>query len=296
MFKRISTILVFCFCVLASNAQELNCTVDVNSDQIGRTNKQIFQTLKTSLADFVNKKKWTNQNYTKQERIECGITFVITAQEGNNFAGTLQVNAVRPVYGTSYKSPIFNFKDNNISFEYVEFAPLVFNSITYESNLISLISFYVYTILGVDADTFSEKGGEGYYKQALDIALLAQQGGADGWVAKRNIFNRFGLIDQLLTPAYSEYRLAMYNYHIKGFDVFVDDKKAAQQEIYNAVLLFQKLYTKDQNSFLIRTFFDAKSDEIVDVFSTKTEIDTSNLERILSQISSTNNSKWKKIK
>ena len=290
-------ILLVCFLMFTSvNAQELNCTIDVNSSQIQGTNKQVFQTLQTALTEFMNNKQWTAKKYKQQERIECGMTFIISSVEGNNFKGTLQVNAVRPVFGSTYKSPIFNFKDAEIAFSYIEFEPLNFNATTFVSNLMSLMSFYAYTIIGIDADTFSDKGGSLQYKKAFDIANLAQQGGSDGWTSERNKLNRFALIDQILAPGHKEYRDILYKYHRKGFDVFSKNKKDAKKEILNSILNFSDLFKRNQNSFLIRTFFDAKADEIVSVFNDGPKMNTSKLVNSLTRMSALNNSKWQKIK
>lgn len=296
MLKKRSLFVVFLLLFLKMGAQELNCTIDVNSGQVTGTNKQVFQTLKNALTDFVNKKQWTKKVYKQRERVDCGITIIITSQNSNSFTGSLQVNAVRPVFGSTYKSPVFNFKDSNIAFDYVEFEPLNFNPTIFESNLVSLISFYVYTVLGIDADTFALKGGEEYFQMAMDIANMAQQSGVEGWIAKRNQLNRYSLIDQLTSTLHEDYREAMYLYHRKGFDLFSEKQKEAKQQIYEAIMLFEKLNVKDRNSFLIRTFFDAKSDEIVEVFKEKDNLDTSKLKPLLTRISAVNNTKWKKIK
>lgn len=296
MLKKIGLLVALLFLVLKLEAQELNCVIDINSAQITSSNKQVFKTLENALTDFVNKKQWTNKRYNKNERVDCGISIIISSQNSNSFTGTMQVNAVRPVFNSTYKSPIFNFKDSNVAFDYVEFEPLNFNATIFESNLISLISFYVYTILGVDADTFSLKGGEEYFQMAMDIANLAQQSGVDGWIAKRNQLNRYALIDQLTSTVHEDYRIAMYQYHRKGFDIFSEKKKEAKKEILDAIMLFEQLNVKDRNSFLIRTFFDAKANEIVEVFKEKDNTNTSKLKSLLGRISAVNNTKWKKIK
>ncbi|WP_139959295.1 type IX secretion system protein PorD [Flavicella sediminum] len=284
------------FSLTAINSQELNCTVEINANQIAQTNKQVFETLKTSLTDFINKTQWTNKVYKLNERVDCAMTFVITEQSGNNYSGTLQVNAVRPVFGTSYQSPIFNYMDKTVSFEYTEFEPLVFNATVFESNLISLVAFYVYTILGVDADTFALKGGDEFLKQAIDVANLAQQGGMEGWELKRNQINRYSLIDQLMSNAHQEYREAMYQYHVKGFDILATKQVEGKEKIAAAVLRLEELFSKNRNSMLIRTFFDAKADELVEVFKDGKTVDTSKLKNALRRISSMNASKWQKIK
>nr|WP_193316085.1 DUF4835 family protein [Flavicella marina] len=277
-------------------AQELNCTFSINSDQIGVSNKQVFQTLERALSDFVNKRQWTNKSYKNHEKIECGMTLIINSRNNNTFSGTLQVNAVRPVFGSTYKTPIFNFKDDAISFDYVEFEPLIYNPATFESNLVSLMSYYVYMILAIDADTFQNKGGDVYYEQALDIVNLAQQGNYSGWEAKRNSLNRFSLVDLIMSNAHREYRQVMYRYHRYGMDVFSSEPLGAKVEIKEQLMTFGDLYKRSQNSFLFRIFFDAKSDEVVEVFKSGPKLETKDLRDLLSRVSATNNSKWKKMK
>ncbi|WP_152287946.1 type IX secretion system protein PorD [Flavicella marina] len=296
MFKKHITIFLFFCCVSISMAQELNCTFSINSDQIGVSNKQVFQTLERALSDFVNKRQWTNKSYKNHEKIECGMTLIINSRNNNTFSGTLQVNAVRPVFGSTYKTPIFNFKDDAISFDYVEFEPLIYNPATFESNLVSLMSYYVYMILAIDADTFQNKGGDVYYEQALDIVNLAQQGNYSGWEAKRNSLNRFSLVDLIMSNAHREYRQVMYRYHRYGMDVFSSEPLGAKVEIKEQLMTFGDLYKRSQNSFLFRIFFDAKSDEVVEVFKSGPKLETKDLRDLLSRVSATNNSKWKKMK
>lgn len=291
------TLFIVLFLVFTNvKSQELNCTFSVNADQVGVSNKQVFQTLERALTEFVNKQQWTNKVYKSQEKINCGMTLIITSYTNSkNFSGTLQVNAVRPVFGSNYKTPIFNFKDDAISFEYTEFEPLVYNPSTYESNLISLISYYAYMIIAIDADTFALKGGEVFYQQALDIVNLAQQGGYSGWESKRNSLNRYSLVDLILSNAHREYREILYGYHRSGMDVFANNTEIAKNEIYEQLMNFEKLNKRSQNSFMFRIFFDAKSDEIVDVFSSGPSVNVKDLKRLLNRISAQNSGKWKKI-
>lgn len=296
MFKSYS-VLFFLFVFIASvNSQELNFTITINSEQVRGTNKQVFTTLERALQEFVNGKQWTNKVFNNHERIECGMTLIITTRENNSFSGSLQVNAVRPVYGSNYKTPVFNFKDNDFSFEYTEYEPLIYNPSTYESNLVSLISYYVYMILAIDSDTFALKGGTSFYEQALDIANIAQQGNYAGWEVKRNSMNRYALVDLILSPAHKEYREVMYYYHRKGMDVFAEDKQKAKEEIYNQIMSFETLNKRSQNSFLFRVFFDAKSNEVVDVFKDGPSLDVKSLKQLLGRISAPNSAKWKNIK
>lgn len=295
MFKYLSILILFITSLTTVKSQELNCTFSINADQVGVTNKQVFQTLEKALTELVNKQQWTNKVYKSHEKIDCGMTLIITSYENTTFSGTLQVNAVRPVYGSSYKTPIFNFKDDAISFEYTEFEPLIYNTSIYQSNIISLMSYYAYMIIGIDADTFSLKGGEPYYKQALDIVNLAQQGSYSGWEPKRNSLSRYSLVDLILSDAHKEYRNVMYGYHRLGMDLFSTDKVTGKNEILSQLMTFDDLYNQSQNSFLFRVFFDAKSNEVVEVFKSGPDVETRDLKRLLDKISATNSSKWRKI-
>ena len=278
------------------NSQELNCLVNVNFDQIAGSNRQVFTTLQKSLTEFINQTKWTDRTVKSEERIDCAMTIIITSREDNTFTATLQVQSSRPVYGSSYATPVLNLKDNDFTFKYNEFDPLIYNKNAFESNLISTIVFYTYTIIGADADTFSIYGGEPELKEAQNVMLQAQQSGLSSWQNVVGKQNRFLLIDNLLSPKLKTYRNAMYEYHIKGLDTFVNNKDFGKQAVENAVLSIENIYNKTVGNFLIRMFFDAKADEIVSIYSDGPK--TKNADRLktsLRNISPNNNSKWRNI-
>ena len=276
-------------------AQELNCTITVNSDQVSQTNQQIFKTLERSLNDFVNKNKWTNRAFKENEKINAQMFITITNFDSNRFKGTLQIQSSRPVYNTSYETPIFNYKDNDFDFEYIEFQPLVFNENVYESNLVSVISYYVYIILGLDADTFSLEGGNDYYRVAQKIVTQAQGSNASGW-SQSTDRSRFELVDNLMSNTYREYRVAMYNYHRKGMDVLGDNNSTGKQVIAGTMKLFETMINRRPNAFLIQTFFDAKSDEIQNIFSEGPKMDVVQLKETLNRIAPLYSGTWNEIK
>ncbi len=284
------------FTSITINSQELNCLVNVNYEQVAGSNRQVFTTLEKSLTEFINQTKWTNKVVNTEERVDCAMTIIITARNNNTFTATLQVQSTRPVFGSSYASPVLNLKDNDFSFKYNEFDPLIYNKNSFDSNLISTIVFYAYTILGVDADTFSKYGGETELKEAQNVMLQAQQSGLSSWQNVVGKQNRYLLIDNLLSPKLKIYRNALYNYHIKGLDNFAKNKDFAKQSIEDAVLSLEGIYNKTVGNFLIRTFFDAKADEVVSVYSDGPR--TRNAPRLtttLRKISPNNNAKWRKI-
>ncbi|WP_435255161.1 DUF4835 family protein [Tenacibaculum sp. A30] len=290
--------IVFLFSIVfSSHSQELNATVIINSDKVQSSNKQVYQTLQKALTEFINDKQWTNRNFKQQERINCAFNIIINEQNGSNFSGTLQVQSTRPVYNSTYATPVLNINDTNFNFRYNEFDPLIYNPTVYESNLISMIAFYAYTIIGVDADTFALKGGESYLKQAESIMLLAQSSGESGWQNEVGKQNRFALIDNLLSSKFSALRSIYYNYHRNGFDNLADNKNSAKEAIEKSVLDLDKLFNIAIGNYMIRVFLDAKGDEIVNVFSD--EIPSKNQPQmltVLNRIAPTYKSRWKNIK
>jgi len=292
-------VLLFVFSAFFSmQAQELNALVTINSDKISGSNKQVYTTLQTSLTEFVNQNKWTNKNFKQQEKINCAFTITINKQPSSNrFEASIQVQAARPVYGASYSTPIVNINDKDFNFKYDEFQPLNYNETNFESNLISTIVYYIYVVLGVDADTFKLNGGDAYYKKAKDVLLLAQQSGGSAWTDQVGKQNRYSLIDNLTTAKLRGFKNVLYSYHRQGMDEFSKDKSKAKSMISNAVLQLENLHNKVIGNFILRFFFDVKADEIVAIFSDGPRMgNTTRLQTVLQRISPTNNEKWQKIK
>jgi hypothetical protein len=293
---KIAVLLIVLFSVFRLNGQELNCLVTVNSDQVAGSNKQVFATLQQALNEYVNQTEWTERVVKPEERVNCAMTIIITARNNNNFTATLQVQSTRPVYGSSYASPILNIKDKDFNFKYNEFDPLIYNKNSFDSNLVSTIVFYVNIILGLDADTFAMDGGKKELEEAQNAMLQAQQSGLASWQNVVGKQNRYVLIDNLLSPKLKEYRRVLYEYHLQGFDELISSKSIAQQRIEDSIIALESLYNKTVGNYLIRLFFDAKSDEIVSMYSE--DVKTRNKQRLLQalrKISPNNNSKWRKL-
>ena len=294
--RKLGFFLLLFFSISLLKSQELNCLVTVNYNQVQGSNTQIFKTLEKSLTEFVNQTKWTTKEVKPEERIDCAFTIIISSRASNTFKATLQVQSSRPVYDSSYASPILNLKDNDFNFKYNEFDPLIYNRNSFDSNLISTIVFYANIILGADADTFKKNGGEVYLKEAQNVMLQAQQSGLASWQNVVGKQNRFLLIDNLLSPKLSPYRAATYTYHRLGLDVFSSNKKKGKQTIENAILSLESIFNKTVGNYLIRLFFDAKSDEIVNMYSDGPVTNSQNrLTQMVKKISPNNNSKWKNI-
>ncbi|RED26715.1 uncharacterized protein DUF4835 [Flavobacterium cutihirudinis] len=278
-----------------SQAQQLNCIVTINTERLPNPNQQVFKTLQTSLSEFVNKTDWTGAVLKPNERINCSMYITLSSNSSDQFSGTIQVQSSRLVFNSTYSSPVLNYNDKDLSFRYIEYEPLLFNPTTYESNLVSIVSFYSYLILGMDADTFQMGAGNQYLETAQNIANVAQQGGFKGWSQADGIQNRYYLITDMISPMYSDLRQATFLYH-SGLDKMSDDLKGAKERIKSSILLIGKFNTVKPNAFLTRVFFDAKSDEITSIFSGGPSITVTDLTDTLNKVSPLNSTKWAQIK
>jgi hypothetical protein len=278
-----------------AHSQELNCTVTVNAQKLDNANQQVFKTLETSLSEFVNQTHWTSQAFKQNEKINCSMYITISSNNSDQFTATIQVQSSRQVYNSTYATPVFNFNDKDFNFNYTEFQSLIFNPAEFESNLISVVSFYSYIILGMDADTFVPLGGNTSFEIAQNISNVAQQSGYKGWSQSDGNHSRFYLASDLLAPVYNDVRQSSYTYH-SGLDSMTQDLKAAKEKIKSSLLAIGKLNDVKPNAFLTRVFFDAKSDEIVSIFSGGPSIPITDLVESLNRTSPLNSSNWAKIK
>ena len=277
-------------------SQELNAQVIVNSNLVNQTNQQIFETLEKSLNEFLNNQLWTNREFLNNEKITCSFIFTLSSYKNDKFEGTLQVQSQRPVFDSNYDSPILNFLDKDIEFKYQEFQPLFFNRSSFESNLVSIISYYSFLIIGMDMDTFKLNGGSFSFENAQTIVNLARQSGYKGWNPNESDRNRFWLIESMLSNSYSDYRKSSYIYHKKGLDFMTSKNFEAKKAIIESINNLEKVYNIRPDSYLLQIFFDAKSDEILRIFSGGPKVDFSLTLSVLKKISPFFNSKWKQIK
>lgn len=295
MLKNKALILV-CLFNFISYSQELKCNVTVNYDKITSVNTQIFKTLQQQLSNFLNNTKFTNKDISNQQKIECSYFLMINSFSNNDFEATLQVTASRPIFNSKYTSPLLNLNDNEVSFKYLENENFTYDQNSFTSNLLSLVTFYANIIIGTDADSFSNKGGTEYFLNAMNIANLAQSSGYPGWVQTGKKQNRFNLISDILSNTFDAYRETFYYYHLKGLDEMANDTKKGKEKIIEAINVLYNVHKTRPNSLVARTFFDAKSDEIVSIFTGGPSIDVSKLVDQLGNLSPLNNSKWSKIK
>lgn len=282
-----------------ANSQELRCNVSINSQRIQGTNRLLFQNMQTAIYEFMNNTPWTNHVYGFDERIECSIMLNITEQIGSDeFKGTIQIQSRRPVFNTSYNTTMLNFQDNNLHFRYREYEKLEFSESSHLSNLTSILAFYAYIIIGLDYDSFSRLGGTEYFQKAERIVNNAQNAVERGWKAyEGNRKNRYWMIENLLNPKYQPLREAFYRYHRLGLDVMSEKAAEGRAEIAESLVLLQRVYREkpDPYLFALQLFFDAKNEELVNIFSESYPTEKARVVNILTEIDNPNASKYKRI-
>ena len=293
--RNILVLLAFLFSIVTFS-QELNCTVNVIAQQTGNENNVVFKTLEKQLSEFINNTKWTDKTFGQQERINCSMVINVNAYDNDLFSASLQVSSSRPIYNSTYSSPVYNYNDKEFNFKYLEFQNLVYNPVQFESNLISVLAFHVYMILGMDGDSFALNGGGDYLRQAQTIANYSQQLNGQGWKLEDGLQSRFALIDNLMSPTFKEMRSVMYNYHIEGLDLMNESPKKGKAQIVSALGELQEVHKRRPNSYLMRVFFDAKSDEIMDILSGGPSVNITQSVDLLNSIAPMHSQKWRNIK
>lgn len=299
MLKFVKIITASLLIISASNTsvgQELNCDVQINSSQIAGSDKSIFDAMQQVIFSFVNNRKWTKHSYKNEERIECSILINITERiSTNQFKGTFQVQSRRPVFNSSYNSTLLNHVDKEFEFTFNEFDPLDYSETTHLSNITSVLSFYVFIILGLDYDSFEMNGGTPYFQQAQIIVNNAQSAREAGWKAFENTSNRYWLVTNFLHPSYVSLRECWYNYHRLGFDVMAKELVPGRAKVLKSLTLLEKAYDINPNSFQLQVFFNAKSDEIVSLFKKATSREKTEVYNLLSKINPINVIKYERI-
>jgi len=268
--RKIYQLLLFLLSIsAATRAQELNCTVTINSTRIQTSDRGIFRDMKTAVEQFMNSRKWSGDSYKPYEKINCNMLITITEMPSiGNFSASVQIQAARPIYNTNYSSLIFNYADRDWEFEYIESLPLEFNDNTYTTNLTSMLALYAYLIIGVDYDTFTELGGTPYFQKALAVVNNAQQANRPGWQPLNSNRNRYWIVENYNNGQMTEMRRAMYSYHRLGLDTFDKDPDKSRDVILKGLREVKKVRDVNPTSILVVSFFDAKSKELANIFST----------------------------
>ncbi len=296
MKRSLFALLLSCMPGLMLSAQELNCTVQINSDQIEGTSKSVFTTLQSAITDFMNNRQWTEMTFTNQERIECTLSFIVTNYENDVMTTELTVQSRRPVYNSGYYSTLFNFRDTEVEFEYREYDRLEWVENTFTSNLISVLAYYAYIIIGLDMDSFSRLGGTPYFQKAENIVFSAQSTDYSGWKAElANSKNRYALVSNLMDETFKNLRNYFYEYHRLGLDEMSTNSTNGRTRIAEGLPLVRTANRAKPSSVIVTVFMDSKSDELVNIFSEGTQEEKQNAAEILSDISPTRSSDWERI-
>ena len=296
MLKKTVALLAILLGVVGVYAQELNCTVEINTDKINGTDKAVFSTLQTAITEYMNNTQWGNAQFLVNEKIDCKLFFTIASVEGTKMTGDLQVQSSRPVYNASYTTTLINFKDTNIEFEYQENEPLVFNINAMESNLTAILNFYAYMILAIDFDSFAPNGGDFYYERAANVVQLAQSSGETGWKAFEDTKNRSAVLSAFTEKNTSAIRSLLYDYHRKGLDEMVLSPDKGRATITKTLNILKQIYDVAPMSVVLSMFKDAKLDELVNIYSKSNITERQTVYELLYPLYPTERERLNKIK
>ena len=266
-------------------AQELNCTVTVIAPQISNVDVSRFEALEDGIREFMNGRRWTNDNFEFEERIECTLQLTVSEAIGSTvFKGSMQVQSSRPVFNSDYNTPVLLVNDGDIQFEWLDNSTILFNPGQHRDNLSSLLAYYAYMILGMDYDTFSLEGGTPHFLQAQAIVANAQNAGERGWKASQGKQNRYWLVENHLSQTFRPVRICLYNYHRKGLDVLFQDIEGGRLTIAESLIDMRSTNRIRPGSYNIQVFFLSKSDEIINIFSPAPDAERGRLLPILKQL------------
>jgi len=296
MHRILLLLILLCYLAGTVSGQEFRCNVSVSSSRVEGTYKQVFESMRTDIYEFMNNRKWSDNVFTTDERIECTIFIQITEQiSTDEFRGTIQVQLNRPIFNSSYTSPILNIKDNDLQFRYVEFQAMEFDETSNSNPLTNILAYYADILLGFDYDTYSPLGGTNYFQKARDIVNRSQNAREKGWRAFEGNFNRFWLIENLTNKAYGPFRELLYRYHRLGLDMMADKPDIGRSEIADVLKNMQRVYRSKPDTYINRIFFDAKSDELVNIFSKGSTDEKGRVMTILTECDPSNSGKYQKI-
>lgn len=281
-------------------AQELKCTVTINSDQVQGTNKEVFNTLQRSIEEYVNTLRWTNMTFQEKERIECSMLLVVKSVQDNMYTCEFTCQSRRPVWGTSYSTPLLNIKDKYFIFSYQEYDRLDYQQTTFTTNLTALLAYYCYLIIGHDMDSFSKLGGTPCFQACESIVNAAQSASletseAAGWKAFESNRNRYALISNIMDEAFKKYRLFYYEYHRHGLDEMVNNVANGRARIAKEMTVLKEAYNARPGTYVINTFLDAKSDELANIFEQGTTEEKKQVYDLLMLIDPTRQTTYDKI-
>lgn len=295
-YKRLLIILYLSLVALCAHAQELNCRVEVNSDQISGTNKSVFEALQQAVSEYMNTTIFTNAQFAVNEKIDCQLFFTIKEYNDGVMKGDLQIQSTRPVYNSAYTTTLINFKDTKIDFAYQENEPLVFSRNNMESQLTAILNFYAYLILAVDFDSFSPNGGDPYWEFLKQVVQMGQSSGETGWKAFEDNKNRSAVLSAFTEGAGTGMRKLLYQYHRRGLDEMSLSPDKGRASIAEVLPELGKVYSAQPMSVALSMFKDTKMDELVNIYSRAPDTQRRDAYDLLQPIYPTENDRLLKIK
>lgn len=293
--NKIKLIGLLCCMAATALAQELNCTININTDQITGSNKSVFSTLQKSMTEFVNNRRWTDLTFTNAEKIECTMNVIVKKYESDYITAEIQVQSRRPVYNSNYNTTLFNFKDNSFGFQYKEFDQLELNENTITSNLTAVLAYYAYIMIGYDMDSYSRLGGSPYFQSAEAIVNSAQAANLDGWKAFESSKNRYALVNNLTDEAFKKFRNYFYEYHRLGLDEMSQNVTNARARIASGLPVLRETNRARPSAIVITSFMDAKTDELINILSKATDSEKKEAVEVLTDVAPTQADKFSKI-
>lgn len=305
MFKRLALLVILFSIAGFARSQELQARVTVIASKIStQVNKNIFQTLQTTLTNFINGRKWSKDTYQPNEKIQCNFLLNVDEELGNNmFRGKLTIQAARPIFNSSYDSPLINYMDNDVVFRYQEFQPVEFNENRIQgndpavANLPAIIAYYVNIILGFDYGSFALKGGDEYFKKAWNIVNNAPESrDITGWRSFESLRNRYWLAENMNNNRFALIHDALYSYYRSGMDIFYENEDEARSGIMNCLNFLNTVNTENPNSMIMQFFFQGKSTEFIKVFSHASGDQKTRARDLLSKLDITNALSYKELK
>jgi len=296
MIKRIFGLLILLMSLEKLQAQELNARVTVLAPQVSNISKPTIDALQKTIRDFLNNNKFSNESYKPQERIECSFVITINSWDGGSgYTAEAQIQSSRPVFNSSYNSTLLNMSDKNFDFNYLDGSTIDFSDQNYISNISALLTYYAYTIIGMDKDSFSKMGGTPFYKKAQNIINLAQASGNTGWRAADGLRNRFWFNENVLNPIFSELRNFIYSYHLSGLDQLTDNDKGLTQ-IVAALPALQQMDKQKLGSIFPNVYFASKAEEVTNVLSKLNGQERIKVYNMLAEIDPANIGKYEGLK
>jgi hypothetical protein len=300
MIRSIIPLLTALFLTLALPAQELDVTVTVNTPTLQMADPRVFQELRSAIQAFMNNQKWTNESYLPEERIKVSLVLTVSQEfSAVSFGGEMAIQAVRPVYGSSYETPLMSHLDRDVTFTYEQFQPLEFSETTFNDNLSSILSFYAFVIIGLDHDSFAPFGGEPYYQKAQDVLNTIPQSVTatnKGWRSIDGNRNRYWIIENILSPRVRDFRQAYYDYHRQALDIMHQDVTAGRVIMLQAIEDIAQVNQTYPNAMIIQMFTNAKSNEIVEIYKQGTPAEKNRIVQSMSRIDASNASKYRAIR